>query len=207
MSHDIQQWIAEIKTLQQQLAEMQRDRDTALESAANWRQHYNTEAQQRRDEAKLSHQMIEALKAEIQQLRAEDARRLDEATEAFALPPEVEQLQSVEELKAKLVQAMIERDRWIQSLKVEKEAHAQTRRTLTNALGDTIDVLVAKERSATPAAAKATQPTAPAPEALPAAEQTPPGLPESSQPVVSLPEPKTPSLKLPPTRPAPPRIF
>ena len=64
MTQDIRQWLNEIKALQQQLTEVVRDREAALESAAQWRQLYNTEAQQRRAEAKLNQQTIAALQAQ-----------------------------------------------------------------------------------------------------------------------------------------------
>ena len=49
MSQDLTQWIAEVRTLQRQLADTQKERDQAYNSAANWRRHYETEARQRRD--------------------------------------------------------------------------------------------------------------------------------------------------------------
>ena len=54
MSQDVRQWLDEIKRLQQQLTEVSRDRDDAGESATQWRQLYNTEAEQRRNDAKLT---------------------------------------------------------------------------------------------------------------------------------------------------------
>jgi hypothetical protein len=208
MSHDIQQWIVEIKALQQQLADLQRDRDAALDSAGNWRQLYNTEAQQRRDEAKLSHQMIESLKAEIQKLKTDRAQAPDEEADEDAIASEVAQLQT-EELKDRLTEALIERDRLARALKSEQVAHAQTREKLTTALGDAVDVLaIVKKRETHAEAAKPAEAEVlpPPPAKLPGAAQTIPGLPGSSSPLADLPGfVKTPSLKLPPTRPAPPR--
>jgi len=74
MSNDVRQWLAEIKELKQQLADSIRDRDAANESAANWRRLYNTEAQQRRTEARLAQQQIDALTLEVQQLQQEKAQ-------------------------------------------------------------------------------------------------------------------------------------
>ena len=70
MSQDVSQWIAEIQAMREQVAEALRDRDTALETATKWSELYNREAEQRRTEARLSQEMIESLKAEIQQLKA-----------------------------------------------------------------------------------------------------------------------------------------
>lgn len=197
MSYDIQQWILEIKSLQQQLADMQRDRDASVESAANWRQLYNTEAQQRRDETVRNQQTIESLKAEIQQLREEVAgiERLSSPAEISA---SVEQIENVEQLQAKLIEVLIERDRTAQALKDERTAHAQTREKLTTALGDAVDVLTSvQRRSHAPIEEDTIEENSPIPTPLPAA----------TQPVADLPAfVKTPSLKLPPTRPAPPRF-
>ena len=53
---DIKQWLAEIKALQQKLAQANQERDEAYASAANWRSLYETEAKQRRTEAVLARQ-------------------------------------------------------------------------------------------------------------------------------------------------------
>ena len=54
---------------------------------------------------------------------------------------EVDQLHSVPELRQKLVAAFVDRDRLLQGLQVEQADHAQTRKSLTMALGDAIDLL------------------------------------------------------------------
>lgn len=207
MSYDIQQWIAEIKSLQQQLADMQRDRDAAIESTANWRQLYNTEAQQRRDETVRNHQAIAALKAEIDQLRQEVAG-IDKLSSPAAISAAVEQIQTVEELQAKLIEVLTERDRLAEALKDERIAHDQTREKLTTALGDAVDVLTSvQRRSHSQTESESTEDTPDAPMPLPDAAGSYPGLPSGPRPVADLPAfVKTPSLKLPPTRPAPPRF-
>jgi predicted RNase H-like nuclease (RuvC/YqgF family) len=146
MSNDVTQWLAQIKALKQQLADSISDREAANESAANWRNLYNTEAQQRRTEAKLAQQQLESLKAEIRQLQQESTRlKSDDPDAASAIEQEVAQLQSTEELKAKLTEVLLERDRLLDALKIEQANHAQTRKSLTAVIGDTIDQL-AKER-------------------------------------------------------------
>ncbi|MEW6497615.1 MAG: hypothetical protein AB1589_34700, partial [Cyanobacteriota bacterium] len=65
MSNDVTQWLTEIKQLKQQLADTISDRDSAYESAANWRQLYTNEAQQRRTETRLAQEQLESLKAQI----------------------------------------------------------------------------------------------------------------------------------------------
>ena len=146
MSNDVTQWLAQIKALKQQLAETISDRDTAYESADNWRQLYNTEAQQRRTEARLAQQQVETLKAELRQLQGESSRlKADDPEAASAIEQELAKMQTVEELRTKLKDIMVERDRLLDALKTEKTNHAQTRKSLTTVIGDTIDQL-SKER-------------------------------------------------------------
>ncbi len=153
MTHEVAQWLAEIKTLKQQIAELERDRDAALESAANWRQLYTTEAQQRRTEAKLAQQQIEKLKSQLRQLQSSPQPTTEEDPGAVeAIRAEVEQLENLEDLKAKLTEAMVERDRLAQALKSEQTNHAQTRRSLTTAIGDTLDRLSRERITRQPAA-------------------------------------------------------
>ena len=148
MSQDIRQWLDEIKRLQQQLTEVSRDRDDAGESAAQWRQLYNTEAEQRRNDAKLTQQSIDALQAQIEEFQSFSpiAPEGDEA--GVARQHEVEQLHTVGELKTKLAEVLEERDRAIeqikqltQALKQEEARHAETSRNLTTALADAVDLL------------------------------------------------------------------
>ena len=196
MSNEVSQWIAEIKALREQLAEAHRDRDAALDSVAHWSQLYNREAEQRRAEAKALQQEIELLKGEIERLKADFSSQADNTIDGSANSTEIEQLQTVEECKQKLIEISIERDRLLQALKAEQASHAKTRQNLTTALGDTIDLITkhkgieAVEAEVIPAKA-----TKPEPRKLPQPPQAP--LPSVS---------KSPSLQLPPTRPAPPRF-
>jgi hypothetical protein len=158
MVQDVRQWLDEIKRLQQQLTEMTRDRDEAGESASQWRQLYNTEAEQRRNDAKLTQQSIANLEAQIEQ-SPNFSPNVSEGGEAgIARQQEVEQLQTVGELKAKLVMVLFERDRAFeqikqltQALKQEEARHAETSKNLTSALGDAVDLLT---KAKTPAAAR-----------------------------------------------------
>jgi hypothetical protein len=141
-----QQWLTEIQTLKEQMAGLQSDRDVAWESAQKWRQLYNTEAEQRRTDAQLSQQAIASLKADLHKLRGLEVETLAAGTPATAIKEEIEQLKSVEDLQAKLIAVIKERDRLLQALKTEQDNHAQTRNSLTTALGDAIDSL-AQERA------------------------------------------------------------
>lgn len=145
MSQEVSQWLAEIKSLKQQLLELERERDAALESATNWRQLYTTEAQQRRTEAKLAQQNIEALKNQIREIQSLPQLKANNPVAVAAIQEEVAQMQNFEELKIKLAQALIERDSLAKALKAEQENHIHTRKSLTTVIGDTLDRL-SKER-------------------------------------------------------------
>lgn len=145
MTPDVTQWLAEIKALKQQVTELERDRAAAAASEANWRSLYTTEAQQRRTEAKLAQQQIEMLKAQIQQLQVSSQYGTDDAAAQEAIAAEVSQFENIEQLQAKLTETLLERDRLAEALKTEQANHAQTRKSLTTVIGDTIDKLT-KER-------------------------------------------------------------
>ncbi|MCG6134813.1 MAG: hypothetical protein MET45_09125 [Nostoc sp. LLA-1] len=141
-----QQWLTEIQTLKQQLVEQQHDRHTAWESAQKWRKLYNTEAEQRRTDANLAQQAIASLKAEIHQLKGLETDILVDGKASTEAQQKIQQIQSIEDLQTKLIAIMKERDRLQQALKTEQENHAQTRQSLTTALGDAIDSLT-RERN------------------------------------------------------------
>ncbi|HEY9629600.1 MAG TPA: hypothetical protein V6C84_20040 [Coleofasciculaceae cyanobacterium] len=137
MSQEVTQWIAEIKSLQQKLAEAHRERDEAYVSAASWRSLYETEAQQRRLETRLSRQAIETLKEELQMLQ----EPLGTLSDRAAIQSEVAALSNLEDLRVRLVEALEDSDRLMQALRAEQSAHTETRESLTTALGDAIDQL------------------------------------------------------------------
>ncbi len=147
MNQDLtQQWLTEIQVLKEQTVELQQDRDAAWESAQKWRQLYNTEAEQRRTDAQLSQQAIASLKTDLHKLKSLEVDTLAAGTAVTAIQQEIEQLKSVEDLQAKLIAVIKERDRLFQALKTEQDNHAQTRNSLTTALGDAIDSLT-RERA------------------------------------------------------------
>ncbi|MGG6293311.1 hypothetical protein ACQ4M4_02715 [Leptolyngbya sp. AN02str] len=146
MTHDVKQWLGEIKNLQQKLVEAHRERDEAYASAANWRSLYETEAKQRRTEANLSKQAIEELSLKIQQLESSQEFAPLEGNLPEALQEHIHKLESVEALQQELAHALMECDRLTNALKAEQRQHEQTRRGLTSALGDTMDLLT-QERS------------------------------------------------------------
>jgi hypothetical protein len=148
MEQDLtQQWLTEIQTLKQQLADAERDRNSAWESAEKWRKLYNTEAEQRRSDALLSQQAIASLKTELQKIKGIDETKLPDADTNTNIKAEIAVIDSVQELQTKLIAATKERDCLINALKSEQENHSQTRKSLTTALGDAIDSLT-RERAA-----------------------------------------------------------
>ncbi|MEH1765001.1 MAG: hypothetical protein V7L30_00845 [Nostoc sp.] len=147
MNQDLtQQWLTEIQTIKEQMAFLQHERDAAWESAQKWRQLYNTEAEQRRTDAQLSQQAIASLKADLHKLQGLETGTLEAGTTVKAIQQEIDQLKSVEDLQAKLIAVIKERDRLLQALKTEQDNHAQSRNSLTTALGDAIDSLT-RERA------------------------------------------------------------
>jgi len=140
MTQDVRQWLAEIRNLQQKLDAAHRERDEAYGSAANWRSLYETEAQQRRNDAAVAQQKLEALTAELASLQSDKLPALAEGDAPDDLRQQVATL-ATEELRSMLVQALVECDRLSQALTAEQESHAKTRQELTAALGDTIEQL------------------------------------------------------------------
>lgn len=129
MSQDLTQWITEVRTLQRQLADTQKERDQAYNSAANWRRLYETEARQRREEAADFQAQIDTLQ---QRLNADPGAVLERDLST------VNSLQGLQQRLDGLVQQCQD---LTQLLQAEQAAHAQTRQTLTAALGDTFDAL------------------------------------------------------------------
>ena len=142
MSQDLtQQWLTEIQSLKQNIVDLQTQLTTAWESSDKWRKLYNTESEQRRADVQSLQQTIASLKSEIQQIKGIEDGKLPDAQTATKIQDEVEKLNSITELKAKLISIMKERDRLQQTLKAEQDMHIQTRKSLTTALGDAIDGL------------------------------------------------------------------
>lgn len=134
MSQDLTQWIAEVRTLQRQLADTRRERDQAHNSAANWRRLYENEARQRRQEAE-QHQ------THIANLTRQLAEQQRPQTEAQALAQDLNQADSLPNLQTQLT-ALVQRCQQLtEALDHERQTHENTRQALTEALGDTFDML------------------------------------------------------------------
>jgi hypothetical protein len=148
MSEDFtQQWLSEIQALKQQVTDAIAQRHGAWESAEKWRKLYNTESEQRRSDSQLLQQEIATLKTELYKIKGMDGSVLPDADSNIAIQMEIAQIESLQELRVKLVAITKERDRLLLALKNEQESHSQTRNSLTTALGDAIDSLT-KERAA-----------------------------------------------------------
>jgi small-conductance mechanosensitive channel len=135
-----QQWLAEIKALKQQMAKLQSERDEAWQSSQKWRELYNTEAEQRRNDAELYKNSL------TQPPATPIPVDVGQVSDAATIEAEIAKYTTVEELRGKLIAVIKERDRLLHSLKIEQANHAQTRKSLTTALGDAIDSLT-RERA------------------------------------------------------------
>jgi len=147
------QWLAEVQALQRQIGELQQERERAYESANNWRKLYDQEAQQRRRDAAIAAGKLERLQKDISDLRMADVEgdravdiEGDHPTDKNIAQPD-SQSQQLRQLKADLEVAKQERQQLQTQIETERAAHAQTRNSLTAALGDAVDLL-SKERAA-----------------------------------------------------------
>ena len=143
MREEVVKWITEIRTLQARLTQVQQECDQANASAANWRNLYTNEARQRRRETRLIQDKVEQHQEEIQQLKSRNfPRKLNNPETVAAIKQELSKLKTVKQLKFKLVEVIQEREKALQAWKIERTKHEQTRKSLTNVLGDTVDKLV-----------------------------------------------------------------
>lgn len=141
MPQNVAQWLAEIQSLQRQVAQLQQEREQAYASVDNWRNLYEAEAQQRRRDTAMQDRKIERL----QQALAEFEAPQDDSAQFNAEISCIQGNQSVEQLQTQLVAARRQCEQLKTQLQTEQSEHAQTRESLTAALGDAVDLL-AKER-------------------------------------------------------------
>jgi DNA-binding protein H-NS len=113
MSQEVVQWLNQIKALQQTAADLQQALDESKASGDKWRQLYEMEAQQRRQEAAQQQAKVAELSAAIGQLQT------------VVAPSEL----------------AAERDRLATELAAEQASHEQTRKDLTTALSDAMELL------------------------------------------------------------------
>jgi len=153
MSDNVAQWLAEVRSLQQQVKTLEQEREQAYGSVENWRKLYEGEAQQRRRDAAASRCKIEQLEQAISTENTSENLLNDSQSSAdpdsSRLKAEIatiENTQSLTALKAQLIATKRQCNQLAQQVKAEQEAHEQTRESLTAALGDTVNLL-SKERT------------------------------------------------------------
>lgn len=146
MSQDVTQWVAEVRSLQRQVSELQRSRDQAYASADNLRQMYEAEAQQRRRDNASYSQKIEQLQqtlADFQMPSAAPSNQLNAEIDAHQILPFSPE--AATQLQAQLMSANRQCEELKAQLEAEQNEHQRTCESLTAALGDAVDLL-AKER-------------------------------------------------------------
>lgn len=135
MSQEVVGWLREVKDLQQQVKAAKASEQSAHASADNWRKRYEIEAEQRRTEVQTLQQTIAQLQAELDRVKNPPSASETEVEAAIA------EFQSVPELQAKLIETVCERNQLAEDLKAEQLSHSETRKSLTNALGDAVEML------------------------------------------------------------------
>ena len=113
MSQEVVQWLNEIKALKEDVTTLQQELTDCQASGDRWRQLYETEASQRRQDTEQLQAQVDQLQATIAQLQQESS------------PSELQQ----------------ERDRLRQELDAEKAQHEQTRKDFTTALSDAMELI------------------------------------------------------------------
>ena len=139
MTENVTKWLTEIRTLQQQIANLTQERDQAYASATNWRRLYESEAQQRRRDAEQQQQQLEQVQQSFDNLRR--AYQPADEQELQDIQQQIAAIHSVETLRSQLKAALEKCSQLAQALTIEQAAHTQTKDSLSNALGDTIDLL------------------------------------------------------------------
>lgn len=142
MSNDVQQWLAEIRSLQQQLKTAQDEREAAHASADKWRDLYQAEAQQRRTEVELMRDRITELETALTNATAALPNADDNRPARGAVS-------SPDDLHQHLKEAQAELTRLRAALQDERTNHERTRQNLMTALADTMDLL-AREKGDRP---------------------------------------------------------
>jgi chromosome segregation ATPase len=144
MSQEVVQWLNEIKTLQQQVADLQGQLTEANDSSDRWRARYEAEAQQHRSALTQTQAQLSQTQAQLSQ--AQNPVNPETLTIDSATAARLDRL-TPEGLKQKLIELWAERDQMEAALKAEHSAHEQTRKDLTTALADAMEVLSKAKRN------------------------------------------------------------
>lgn len=126
--------------LAHQLQTAHQARDQAQARARRWQRLYETEAEQRRQDAKTADQTIYDLRREIQQLCqvSPPTPQPPSSRAGGAASPPATQTHIPADLQNYIDSLVLERDQLKQSLTEEENNHAKTRENLINALGDAL---------------------------------------------------------------------
>jgi chromosome segregation ATPase len=144
MSQEVVQWLNEIKTLQQQVADLQGQLAEANDSGDRWRARYDAEAQQHRTALTQSQSQLQVVQAQLAQVQS--PVNPETLTIDSAMAARLDRL-TPEGMKQKLIEVWAERDQMETALKAERSAHEQTRKDLTTALADAMEVLSKAKRN------------------------------------------------------------
>lgn len=142
---EVVQWLNEVKALQQQVRDLTAELATAQENNDSWRSRYETEGQQRRNDVITRQDQINKLQAEIAQLRTQPEFSTTLSDDAIAL--QINGITSMSSLQGKLFEVWMDRDNVLAALKKEQLAHEKTKKDLTMALADAMDILIPKNKN------------------------------------------------------------
>jgi predicted nucleic acid-binding Zn-ribbon protein len=140
---EVIQWLNEVKLLQQQVKDLNAELLVATQNADAWRSRYDTEGQQRRSESASAQSKIGKLMDQVAQLLANPELSTELGDDAIAV--QIKGLISMSDLQSKLFEVWTDRDKAIAALKAEQSAHEKTKKDLTMALADAMDVLTPKK--------------------------------------------------------------
>ncbi len=140
---EVVQWLNEVKLLQQQVKDLNLELINATQTADAWRSRYEVEGQQRRAESGQAQATIAQLTQQVTQLLAKPEFSTELGDDSIAL--QIKGLINLSDLQAKLFEVWTERDKAIAALKTEQSAHEKTKKDLTMALADAMDVLTPKK--------------------------------------------------------------
>jgi predicted transcriptional regulator len=137
MNQDISYWLGEVQSLQKRLTIVCEERDEAYQEASSWRSRYDAETKLRLSESQNLQQKVDELTRELAQFRT--GVTLESA--AAEIEAELGAITTPEQLQQTLRDLLVERHQLRLSLQNEREAHLNTRESLSIALGDAVDQL------------------------------------------------------------------
>jgi hypothetical protein len=137
MNQDISYWLGEVQSLQKRLATVCEERDEAHQEASSWRSRYDAEAKLRQSESQILQQKVAQLTQELTQFRS----GVSDETAAAEIEADLKAITTPDQLQATLRDLLLERHQLRLSLQNEREAHVNTRESLSIALGDAVDQL------------------------------------------------------------------